>query len=114
MPAQMSQTPGSPGSPGSSLPGLNLSLSVLDRVPLKEALIAVATLTNGADWPVNTSGRLNLAEGDLDVVVTGPDGSRTRAGWPWPRTAQRGRWNSDRDRRSWEASCCSAPRANTT
>lgn len=84
MPAQMSQTPGSPGSSGSSPPGLNLSLSVPDRVPLNEALIAVATLTNGADWPVNTSGRLNLAEGDLDVVVTGPDGSRTPAGWPWP------------------------------
>jgi hypothetical protein len=39
MPAQMSQTPRSPRSPGSSLPGLNLSLSlsVSDRVPLNES-----------------------------------------------------------------------------
>ncbi|GAA1769903.1 hypothetical protein GCM10009712_17300 [Pseudarthrobacter sulfonivorans] len=64
--------------------GLTLSLLVPERVPLDEVLVAVATLTNSSDRSVVTSARLNLLEGDLDVLVTGPGGSRTNAGWPWP------------------------------
>jgi hypothetical protein len=80
----MSQTPDPPGSQGSGTSALILSLGVPEQMPLDEVLVAVATLTNGSDRPVVTSARLNLLEGDLDLLVTGPGGSRTNAGWPWP------------------------------
>lgn len=63
---------------------LRLELSAPNRVPLDEVLVATARLVNDGPTAVTTSSRLNLLEGDLDVVVQGPDGIARRAGWPWP------------------------------
>jgi hypothetical protein len=53
-------------------------------VPLDEVLVVTARLVNDGPDVVTTSSRLNMLEGDLDVVVRGPDGTARRAGWPWP------------------------------
>jgi hypothetical protein len=63
---------------------LRLVLSAPDRVPLDEVLVVTARLANNGPASITTSSRLDLAEGDLDVVVRGPDGIARRAGWPWP------------------------------
>lgn len=83
----MSPSP-SPTNSQAAAAGLHLTITAPARVPLDEVLIAVATLTNTTGRSIVTSGRLNLAEGDLDVAVTGPGGSRTSAGWPWPIDSQ--------------------------
>jgi hypothetical protein len=63
---------------------LRLALTSPERVPLDEVLVVAVRLVNDASAPVTTSSRLDLAEGDLDVVVQGPDRKPRRAGWPWP------------------------------
>jgi hypothetical protein len=63
--------------------GLALTLSVPGRAGLDEVLVGLVTLRNDGDRPLTTSARLTLAE-DLAVLVTGPDGRTSAAGWPWP------------------------------
>jgi hypothetical protein len=63
---------------------LQLSIEAPSRLALDEPLIALARLATAAG-PVTTSSRLNLIEGDLSVVVTGPGDRRpVRATWPYP------------------------------
>jgi hypothetical protein len=64
--------------------GLRLLLTSPERVPLDEVLVVGARVVNDGSAPVTMSSRLDLAEGDLDVVVQGLDGVARRAGWPWP------------------------------
>jgi hypothetical protein len=62
---------------------LLLSLEAPARLALDEPLIALARLA-AANGPVTTSSRLNLIEGDLSVMVTGPGDRCVRATWPYP------------------------------
>jgi len=64
-------------------PDLRLHLEAPARLTLDEPLVALARLAAAAG-PVTTSSRLNLLEGDLSVVVTGPGNRPVRAGWPYP------------------------------
>lgn len=64
-------------------PELQLRLEAPARLALDEPLIALARLA-AATGPVTTSSRLNLIEGDLSVVVTGPGDRPVRAIWPYP------------------------------
>jgi hypothetical protein len=64
-------------------PDLRLSLEVPARLALDEPLVALARLATAAG-PVRSSSRLNLIEGDLSVVVTGPGPGPVRATWPYP------------------------------
>jgi hypothetical protein len=63
--------------------GLRLALTVPERSGLGEVLVGLVTLTNEGGDAVDVNGRFTLAEGDLDVTVTGAGGT-SRAGWPWP------------------------------
>jgi hypothetical protein len=63
---------------------LRVTLELPTRLPLAEPLVGVARLTNGGSAPVTTSSRLNLVEGDLTLVVLGPDGGERRVLWPYP------------------------------
>ncbi len=62
---------------------LRLTLSVPERSGTDEVLVGLVTLVNDGADPVSVNARLNLAEGDLGVLVTGPAGP-VQAGWPWP------------------------------
>ncbi|HEY5853550.1 MAG TPA: hypothetical protein VIW24_05720 [Aldersonia sp.] len=64
--------------------GLRVVLDAPARVPLDEVLVAIARVLNDGPEAVTSSNRVNLLEGDLDVVVNGPTGRTARAGWPWP------------------------------
>jgi hypothetical protein len=64
--------------------GLRLELTVPDEVPLDEVLLALVRLVNDGAAPLTTSSRLNLVEGDLEVVVAAPGGTAIPARWPWP------------------------------
>jgi hypothetical protein len=64
-------------------PDLRLSIEAPARLALDEPLVALARLA-AATGPVTTSSRLNLIEGDLSVVVTGPGDRPVRATWPYP------------------------------
>lgn len=66
----------------SDLP-LRLTLSVPERSGTDEVLVGVVALVNDGTAPVSVNARLNLAEGDLSVLVTGPAGP-AQVGWPWP------------------------------
>lgn len=63
---------------------LRVTLELPTRSPLAEPLVGVARVTNDGPGPVTTSSRLNLVEGDLVLVVTGPDGGERRGLWPYP------------------------------
>jgi hypothetical protein len=62
---------------------LQLRLEAPARLALDEPLVALARLATPAG-PVTTSSRLNLIEGDLSVVVTGPGSHPVRVTWPYP------------------------------
>ena len=62
---------------------LRLTLSVPERSGTDEVLVGVVTLVNDGPDPASVNARLNLAEGDLSVLVTGPAGP-AQAAWPWP------------------------------
>lgn len=64
-------------------PDLRLSLEAPARLALDEPLVAVARLA-AVTGPVTTSSRLNLLEGDLSVMVSGPGRRPVRAAWPYP------------------------------
>ncbi|MDN3497389.1 hypothetical protein QL996_15725 [Planococcus sp. APC 4015] len=64
--------------------GLELRLRLPgETVPLDQVVIAVVSLVARVDV-VDVNARLNLIEGDLSVIVTGPDRVPVRCGWPWP------------------------------
>ena len=69
--------------------GLQLTLAVVDELPLDECLVGVVVLEAG-DQTVMVSSRLNLIEGDLTIDLTGPAGL-TRAGRPRSRRPVRAR-----------------------
>jgi hypothetical protein len=62
---------------------MRLTLSVPERSGTDEVLVGVVALVNDGPGPVSVNARLNLAESDLAVLVTGPGGPK-QAGWPWP------------------------------
>lgn len=61
---------------------LRLDVSADREIPLDEVVIITVAVT--AEVPVRVYGQLSLLSGDLRVMVTGPDGTPRRAGWPWP------------------------------
>lgn len=61
---------------------LRLDVSADREIPLDEVVILTVAVTAMVTTQVH--GQLNLMSGDLQVIVTGPDGTPRRAGWPWP------------------------------
>jgi hypothetical protein len=62
---------------------LRLTLTVPARSGSDQALLGIVALANAGPEPVAVNARLNLADGDLVIDVSGPTGT-LRAGWPWP------------------------------
>ena len=63
---------------------LQLELTAPGQLGLDEPLVTVARLSNRGARPLTTSSRLNLVEGDLWVVVSGPGQQPHRSTWPYP------------------------------
>lgn len=61
---------------------LRLAVSADREIPLDEVVIITVAVTAAVRTQVY--GQLSLLSGDLQVIVTGPDGTPRRAGWPWP------------------------------
>jgi hypothetical protein len=68
---------------GTAAVGLRLTLETAPSLPLDEALVGVVTVVAG-EHVARVSSRVNLIEGDLVVVVSGPAGYTARCAWPWP------------------------------
>lgn len=66
----------------SSAPDLLVTLDVRDPVVVGLSVFARIRVVNRGQAPLATSARLNLMEGDLALIVQGPDGqARTIKGW---------------------------------
>lgn len=63
---------------------LRLVLAAPERLGQDEPLVAVARLLNTGAGPVVTSSRLNLLEGDLSVLLSGPGRAAYRVSSPYP------------------------------
>lgn len=62
--------------------GLTATLEVAQPVVVGLAALALLRIANSGPAPVLASARLNLMEGDISLVVTGPDGAaREIRGW---------------------------------
>ena len=69
-------------SPQSSAPDLLVTLDVREPVVVGLSVFARIRVVNCGQAPLATSARLNLMEGDLALIVHGPDGqTRTIKGW---------------------------------
>lgn len=66
------------GQQAGDIAGLILELKVPERAVLGIAVLATISVSNRGASPVTVSSRLNLMEGDVRLLVTGPDGVRRR------------------------------------
>ncbi|WP_426322492.1 hypothetical protein [Microbacterium sp. E-13] len=65
--------------------GLELRLRpVAESVPLDRIAFAEVELVAVGEGSGPVSARLNLVEGDLEILVRSPAGTPVRAAWPWP------------------------------
>lgn len=65
-----------------SVPNLTVSLEVPEKIIVGLSVLATLRVTNSGASPVTVSARLNLMEGDVRLILTGPDGApRVIQGW---------------------------------
>lgn len=65
--------------------GLELRLRPVEAsVPLDRIAFAEVEVVAAGPSPAPVSARLNIVEGDLEILVTPAGGAPVRAAWPWP------------------------------